>query len=362
LAILIGFARLAVGLTKIPRGEEYMRTTPRPPTPTADNHAPAHSPRIAEARLRDPIILLSACPRCGSNYLQALITLHPDCRGSRVPEDFFLANSATLLRFCRSAVDSWEDPRGGVCVLAAQLGAALLRFAQPIADGDAHRLVLRSPTSEGIEAAAMLFPQARVVVLVRDGPATVESGRRSFGWWYEDAMLNWRKSVRRILAILAGEDRHRCHLVRFEDLAAEPAREMAKILAFLGLESAVYPFGRIREVPVLGSSSFGRNPGEPVHWRPVPKEPSFDPVARARSWPRRRLKRFSWLAGAELQRLGYAAEKLSPLDCIANAALDLWHLLRRAVVRIAVLRHAEPLLFNDRRRRYLSWRHIRIVT
>jgi protein-tyrosine sulfotransferase len=207
-----------------------------------------------------------------------------------------------------------------------------------------------------------LFPDASILVLVRDGPATVESGRRSFGWWYEEAMLTWRKSARRILSFIAANGIGRCRLVRFEDLAADAVGEMAKILRFLGLDENNYPFSEVTEVPVLGSSSFARRKGEPVHWRPVPKAASFDPMARAQSWPRRRLKRFSWLAGRELRAFGYAAQSLSPIDRTVNAALDVWHAVRRVIVRISVLRHAQPHLFTDRQRRYLSWRHIRIVT
>jgi hypothetical protein len=53
---------------------------------------------------------------------------------------------------------------------------------------------------------------------------------------------------------------------------------------------------------------------------------------------------------------------LSPLDRLANITLDLWHAVRRAIVRLAVSRHADPIVFDDRRRRYLSWRRVRIVT
>ncbi|HZT89442.1 MAG TPA: sulfotransferase [Stellaceae bacterium] len=312
---------------------------------------------------RDPILLLSLMPRCGSNFLEALLGLHPHCRKSRVPEDFFLANGATLLRFCRTLTESWEQLIGGEGELAACLGEALLRFAEPAeaaAEGPC-RLLLRSPTSEGLDAAAALFSRARIVLLVRDGPATVESGRRSFGWWYEEAMLTWRDSARRALAFL-GNGAGRCLLVRFEDLAAAPVCEMAKILGFLALDEALYPFDRVADVPVLGSSSFGRDAGQPVHWDPVPKGPGFDPLRRAVAWPRRRLKRFSWLAGPELRRFGYETTALGGFDKAANVALDLWHLGRRIVVRLAVLRHARPAVFGDRQRRYLSWRHIRIVT
>ena len=166
----------------------------------------------------NPIILLSAFPRSGSNYLENLLSLHPQCRKSKVPEDFFLANSETLLNFCRSVADSWDDwwlqRLGGPSSLAMHIGTALLRFADPGPEKEgpvgAYRLILRSPTSEGIATATTLFPGAQVLILIRDGPATVESGRRSFGWPYEEAMLAWRQSVRRILAFLASVEGPRC--------------------------------------------------------------------------------------------------------------------------------------------------------
>ena len=333
---------------------------------------PANDCERLEDRLPDrnnfqrpnPIILLSACPRSGSNYLENLLSLHPHCRRSKVPEDFFLANSETLLNFCRSVADSWDDwwfeRLGGPSRLAMHIGTALLRFAYTGPEdedpaGDLH-LVLRSPTTEGMETATILFPDARVVVVVRNGPATVESGRRSFRWPYEEAMLAWRQSVRRILSYLASIDGPRCHLVRFEDLTADPAREVSRILVFLGLDPALYPLHRIDEVPVFGSSSFGRTNGERVHWRPVPKDPSFDPLARAQSWPRHRLVRLSWLAGAEQRRLGYSVQRLSPIGRVWNVLLDGAYGARRGIIQIALLPLREPRVFSDRRRRYLSWR------
>jgi protein-tyrosine sulfotransferase len=318
----------------------------------------------SKSRLHNPIILLSVCPRSGSNYLEALLSLHRQCRKSRLPEDFFLANSETLLNFCRSVAESWDDwwfqHLGGTSRLAMHIGTALLRFADPGPEeegpvGDC-RLMLRSPTTEGIAAATALFPSAHVVVLVRDGPATVESGRRSFGWPYEEAMLAWRHSVRRILSFLAGVDGHRCQLIRFEDLAADPAREVARVIDFLGLDPALYPFNRVDEIPVFGSSTFGRADGEGVHWRPVPKDPSFDPLARAEAWPPRRLARFAWLAGAEHRKLGYLVHPLSPMVRVWNVVLDGVYGISRMVIQIALLPLREPRVFSDRRRRYFSWR------
>jgi len=340
--------------------------------PPAAADRPADDCEWPEDRVRDhnksprgnPIILLSACPRSGSNYLEGLLSLHPQCRKSKVPEDFFLANSETLLNFCRSVADSWDDwwlqRLGGPSRLAMHIGTGLLSFANPGPEeegtvGD-FRLLLRSPATEGITTATTLFPDARVLVLVRDGPATVESGRRSFGWPYEEAMLAWRQSVRRILSFLASVDGPRCRLIRFEDLIADPAREIARVLAFLGLDSVLYPFSRVDEIPVFGSSSFGRTDGEQVNWQPVPKDPSFDPLARAQSWPPYRLARFAWLAGAEQRRLGYSAHPLSLMVRVWNVVLDGVYGARRVAIQIALLPLREPRVFSDRRRRYLSWR------
>jgi hypothetical protein len=298
--------------------------------------------------------------------LESLLMLHPQCRKSFISEDFFLANSATLMSFCRSVVESWEHPHSDVATLAAHLGAALLRFADPAVQttvaSDSTRLILRSPTSEAVAIAATLFPAAHVVLLVRDGPATVESGRRSFGWWYEDAMLRWRESVREILNAASLRDSPPRHIVRFEDLVAAPAREIEKIINFVDLDPALYPYDRVNDVPVMGSSTYGRQKGEAVHWRPVPKESSFDPRGRAEAWPRHRIKRFSWLAGEELRQFGYEACSLSPFDRAWNLVSDGWHLLRRATVRLVVSRKIKLRVLKDRHWRYLSWRHIRIVT
>ena len=344
-----------------------MSARPQPPDAADLPHPEWPEDRLAEhnkSRRHSPIILLSACPRSGSNYLENLLLLHPRCRKSKVPEDFFLANSETLLNFCRSIADSWDDwwsqRLGGPSRLAMHVGTALLRFADPGLEKESavsdYRLILRSPTTEGIATAPTLFPNAQVLVLVRDGPATVESGRRSFSWPYEEAILAWRQSLRRILSFLASSDGPRCQVIRFEDLTVDPASEIVRVLAFLGLDPALYAFDRVNEIPVLGSSSFGRAQGEEVHWRPMPKHPSFDPLARAQSWPAYRLARFAWLAGAEQRKFGYIVHPLSPMARVWNVVLDGIYGARRIAIQIALLPLREPQVFSDRRRRYLSWR------
>jgi len=93
-------------------------------------------------------------------------------------------------------------------------------------------------------------------------------------------------------------------LVRFEDLYIRTEDEMRRILLFLGLNIESYDFPRALNLPVVGSSTFKRPPGK-VQWTPVMKTADFDPLARANSWTRSQHERFNWIAGDQLEKLGY---------------------------------------------------------
>ena len=46
-----------------------------------------------------------------------------------------------------------------------------------------------------------------------------------------------------------------------------------------------------------------------MHWLPVRKTAEFDPLARAAGWDRAQHERFNWLAGKELEQLGYTPKR-----------------------------------------------------
>ena len=77
---------------------------------------------------------------------------------------------------------------------------------------------------------------------------------------------------------------------------------------FLGLEPLRYDFQAARNLPVRGSSAFGRDKGE-VHWKAVAKDASFEPKERWRSWHRAQVERFEWLAGDQLVAFDYTASR-----------------------------------------------------
>jgi protein-tyrosine sulfotransferase len=292
----------------------------------------------------DPIFIHGIMPRSGTNFLWDLLLVHPDCAPAREPvrEDLFLNHADHLVAFAEEVRASW-DPRWGDFApdvgerLQAALGDGLISF---LWTDRSRRLVTKSPSVRHLGRFFVLYPGARLLILVRDGRSVVQSSMETFGWDFDRACRAWADAAEEILrfqqAEAARSDRWR--LVRYEDLVDDPEGQLRPILAFLGLDPARYDFAAARGLPVRGSSAFGRRDGE-VHWEPVAKDASFAPKERWRSWPGGRLERFDWLAGDQLRRLGYPASppRRGVARSVGNILRD-WRWSTARAARLAVYR------------------------
>jgi Sulfotransferase family len=272
--------------------------------------------KVEEESLSELVFVFGIMQRSGTNYLSDLLTLHEQCRGSRIYEDFLVANSGLLERYVDAVSKNWRREwfqfaiDEEVTEIAKALGSGLEAFCGGAPTS--HRyLVCKTPNSLNIDHTFRFFPTARVIVIVRDGRDLVESYIRSFscpGSW-ETLVREWCLSAQRIAAFLeTSPARERALLVRYEDLFSNTAVEMRRILKFLRLKTARYDFGKAARLPIRGSSVFGRQPGSAVSWQQVARTADFVPIGRFRDWSGRRLRRFSWLAGRESAHLGYALE------------------------------------------------------
>jgi protein-tyrosine sulfotransferase len=260
----------------------------------------------------DPIFVHGIMPRSGTNFLWDLLLLHPDCAPARDPvrEDLFLDHSGHLTAFVEAVQAAW-DPRWGSFTpdiparLQAALGDGLVSFLW--ADRS-RRLVSKSPSVRHLGRFFAFYPEARLLILIRDGRSVVQSSMDTFGWDFDRACRAWAAAADEIRRFQKSAAAHadRWRLVRYEDLVDNTEGELRPILAFLGLDATRYDLEAARDLPVRGSSAFGRQGGE-VHWAPVAKDPTFVPKERWRSWPTEQLDRFDWLAGDQLRGLGYGA-------------------------------------------------------
>lgn len=276
------------------------------------------SPSATEVATQ-PVFILGVWKRSGTNYVADLLRLHPSFQiAAPLWEDFLTARSPLLSPFVDSLCESWrwwlgERGEGTEEVrseLYRHLGKGLIEFLQSRLD-DGRRLLCKTPFTENIGHFFTLFPDSRLVILVRDGRDVVESAKRS---WpkksYAFYAKQWAKGARHILEFMngAGKDHmDRWILVRYEDLLSS-RDEVRRLIEFVGIEENAFPWDRIEQMPVRGSSSL-RSSTDELTWKPVEKDAGFQPVCRWDTWGRIRKLKFQLVAGRELRALGYAPER-----------------------------------------------------
>jgi hypothetical protein len=193
-------------------------------------------------------------------------------------------------------------------------------------------LVTATPHTRNLDQFFRLFPDAAPVLIVRDGRAVVESGVRSFGWDYEEAMRMWAGSGQRILDFCRRpEHAERYLLTRYETLYLEPKNEMRRILDFLKLDSGRFDFEVCDTLGVMGSSELKQGEAASLHWKYVEKSKDFNPLARASHWPEALRQRFLYVAGPTMAELGY---ELPAADMTNHSRWSSWN---RAMDRLYAL-------------------------
>jgi protein-tyrosine sulfotransferase len=190
------------------------------------------------------------------------------------------------------------------------LGGGILCFLSEQIEED-RRLLCKTPRGYNIDNFFHLFPNAKLLILIRDGrdvvSSAVKGGRHrllAFEWY----AYTWAKGARPILEFMqgaGGDLRERCwKLIRFEDLVERPEAALRDLLPFLGIDVSTFDCNQIHKVPLIGSS-FVRGGKDKVNWDPVEKPKGFQPVGRWKSWNYWRKMIFKMIAGRELIRFGY---------------------------------------------------------
>ena len=294
-------------------------------------------PHLATSSKFDPVFIVGIGPRSGTNYLQDLLVLHPDCvAGATIPEDFLLWGADVLLRYVQSVSSNWLPQwpvqrleGGGRDLLCRCVGEGLKLFltsqfqeniSESVNERDKRRkLVTKTPSTRHLDHFFRFFPDSRLLLLVRDGRSVAESSAKTFHMPYERVARQWAEAAETILSFQRGnaEFSKQFMILRYEDLFAMPEQQMSRVLEFLGLDVAKYDFSAATNLPVRGSSSLQKNgidPSSPhvaagIHWSPVDRPVGFDPLNRWAYWGRARHERFNWIAGGFLEAFGYTKKR-----------------------------------------------------
>jgi hypothetical protein len=267
--------------------------------------------------------ILGIMPRCGTNFCENQIRLHPKCAApGPVWEDFLVASLPGLKKWESSFKKRWDTywfrntKVDYFELLDKQIGIGLQNFLleQLDVDKDHEYILSKTPTVKGLENFQDYFPNSKLIIIIRDGRSAVESGQRSFNWDFEKSCFDWAKNAKKII-------RHQEKfsnsglLTKFEDLCLEPEKSMHTILSYLGLNSGEVNKERLIDSEVSGSSDIKSDSGE-LHWKPVKKDKNFNPTQRHINWPIWKEKIFFFIAGKQMENLGYDHIKINRIDYI----------------------------------------------
>jgi hypothetical protein len=265
----------------------------------------------------EPPFFIVGNDRSGTTMLRMILDRGPDA--AVPPESMFLTDVTVPPPdgdWQRLMQEVWDHPKVGLW----ELGGQAPRVPRDLAPDEAARFVLGAPFEayarkhgkprwgdktphyvHHVDLLLSIWPDARVVVLVRDGRDVALSLRRMpFGPNNAWAAAQWW--ARGIRAGDAARERHpdQVRIVRYEDLATDPAATVPDVCAFLGLSYDP-------DMLDLARADRSRIVADQASWFPT----LFDgintrAVARwEREMPARDQAVFAALAGPELAAHGY---------------------------------------------------------
>jgi len=264
----------------------------------------------------EPIFVLGILGRSGTNYLSNLIGLHPDCELiTSIPEDWLLAESHLMVQYTQAVYRNWIDHKDWeICAqsepqLFQALGNGLISFLKENLQLDnGKKLVTKTPSVKNLSNFFTLFPDAHLLILVRDGRDIAESIAHSVGIHRDQVTRWWAWAAREILAFerTNRNKSQQYRIIRFEDLVLNPHKELDAIIDFVGLDKQIYPFEDSHNLPVYGTSMY-MNEMDEWEWKVIQKPENFIPMQRWSCWSRKKHERFNWIAGDLLAEFGYQA-------------------------------------------------------
>lgn len=254
------------------------------------------------------IFIIGVSHRTGTAYLNSLLTKHPLCGISRIPgEDYLLYSSELITYYVSNVISKWntlasEQPFGDEFL--PTIGKGLAEFITPEIN-KGKRIISRAPLPYGAVNHSKLFPEAKVILIIRNGQDLTESHLRSFNYRFEYVVRKWIKGMREIERIRDSSTSEQVYVIKYEELYKNTKAQMNTILDFLDLDKDAYDFEAAINTEVIGSSDVKIKTGN-LHWNPVPKYEGFKPLERSASWSKWRHYRFNYLAGDISRSHGYA--------------------------------------------------------
>lgn len=232
----------------------------------------------------DTIFIQGIQQRSGTNFLNALLLMHPDCDAPvvKIRENWFLEEIELLDQYTRGLHTRWANPKWGgspysPSLTESYLGEAMIKLLIQGNTRIPKVLVSKTPSVKNLDRFKHYFPETKLIILVRDPRDVAVSAQKTWGKAIKDSLRDWAISADAIM-------RHRqaggqCHLVQYEKLIRTPKETIHNLLSYCSLSVEDFPFDQVDDLPIYGSSETGRTDSK------LQANPAFKSIGRWMEWP-----------------------------------------------------------------------------
>jgi protein-tyrosine sulfotransferase len=258
------------------------------------------------------IIIHGVMPRSGTVYTGELLRLHPDIHA--YPNDLweipFLELTGDNLKTQEHFFRAFKQNLGkiGRQDFLPLFGASLIAYLYSFVP-QGKRMLIKIPDVQYLTYFFTVFPYETPLLLMRDGRDLVASTIQSWpGKKFSDVCKLWANSVEMVkqFRIRYPEEKYGYCAVKYEDVIAKPEEFIKTICNKYGLAGDSFPYGRIKDLPVRGSSTV-KNTENPT-WDPMEKPINFSSLGHWKDWDHRKRTIFKKIAGKALIDSGYSRD------------------------------------------------------
>ena len=282
-----------------------------------DSEISEYALKVAK-RIRNPdrkpaIIIHGTMQRTGTVYVGELIRLHPDIYAypKEIWEIPFLKFIDLIMMFQDKFFSAYKQNIGkiGKYDFLPIFGAAFIEYLySEVPEGK--QMLLKMPSVRNLKYFFGVFPYENLLLLMRDGRDIVSSTIKT--WPQRDftqVSQQWNDNAQIALNFDNYYSQKEGYLFsKYEDIIKDKKYFIQKACEEFGLDSEKFPFHKIEELPIRGSSTASVNQQGKVSWNPVKKSENFKPTQRWHSWSEKQKKKFKEIAGEMLIELGYAED------------------------------------------------------
>ncbi|HUF73001.1 MAG TPA: sulfotransferase [Gammaproteobacteria bacterium] len=272
--------------------------------------------KAIRGRERPPAIIIhGVMPRSGTVYAGELLRLHPDLHAypNHVWEFPFLGLAGGIRDLQGEFLGMYRrnEARMERHDFLPLFGASLIAYLYSFVP-DGKRMLLKAPNVRYLNWFHVVFPFENLLLLMRDGRDVVSSTiktwpkrKRGFG----EVCKRWNDSARVLLDFESRRAKMDGFLsARFEQIVKDPESFAASACDAFDLNAEAYPFDKIGDLPVRGSSTVVPSKARGTGWDPIEKPKDFSPTDRWKDWSPAQKRTFKKIAGSTLVDAGYCRD------------------------------------------------------